>query len=77
MGYQANTRADALLLLKKGAEYFQRQEPNSPIPLLVNRALRFSDMNFLDLIEDMMPDALSRGRDILGIRPEEQQNGGQ
>ncbi|MDR3302199.1 MAG: type VI secretion system protein TssA [Spirochaetaceae bacterium] len=77
MAYQARTRADALLLLKKGAEYFQRQEPNSPIPLLVNRALRFSDMNFLDLIEDMMPDALSRGRDILGIKPEEQQNGGQ
>jgi type VI secretion system ImpA family protein len=76
MGHHAASRAEALLLLKKGAEYFQRQEPNSPIPLLVNRALRFSEMSFLDLIEDMMPDALSRGRDILGIRPEEQTNGG-
>ncbi|MDR1362755.1 MAG: type VI secretion system ImpA family N-terminal domain-containing protein [Spirochaetaceae bacterium] len=67
---QAASRAEALLFLKKGAEYFQTQEPNSPIPLLVNRALRFSTMNFIDLIEDIMPDALPRGRDILGIKSE-------
>ncbi|MDR2953158.1 MAG: type VI secretion system ImpA family N-terminal domain-containing protein [Treponema sp.] len=62
------TRSDALLLLRKGAEYFQRQEPNSPIPLLVNRALRFSEMSFIDLLEDIVPDALSQGKTILGIK---------
>jgi type VI secretion system ImpA family protein len=70
LSYRASTRAEALLLLKKGAEYFQTQEPNSPIPHLVNRALRFSEMSFIELIEDIVPDALSRGRDILGIKPE-------
>jgi type VI secretion system protein ImpA len=68
--YQATGRAEALLLLRKGAEYFQKQEPNSPIPLLVGRALRVSEMSFLDLVADMMPDALSRGRDILGVKVE-------
>jgi type VI secretion system protein ImpA len=58
------------LLLKKGAEYFQNQEPNSPIPQLVNRALRFSEMSFIELVRDIAPDALSRGQDILGIKPE-------
>jgi type VI secretion system ImpA family protein len=67
-GYRAASREEALLLLRKGAEYFQRQEPNSPIPLLVNRALRISEMNFLDLIAEIVPDALSRGRDIMGVR---------
>jgi hypothetical protein len=62
------TRSDALLLLRKGAEYFQRQEPNSPIPFLVNRALRFSEMSFIDLLEDIVPDALSHGKTILGIK---------
>ena len=66
--YQPGTRAEALLMLRKGAEYFQRSEPNSPIPLLVNRALRFSDMNFIDLLKDIVPDALSQGKVILGVR---------
>ncbi|MDR3115951.1 MAG: type VI secretion system ImpA family N-terminal domain-containing protein [Treponema sp.] len=70
LSYHAATRAEALLLLKKGAEYFQSQEPNSPIPHLINRALRFSEMSFIELLEDIVPDALSRGRDILGIKPE-------
>jgi type VI secretion system protein ImpA len=70
LSYHASTRAEALLLLKKGAEYFQTQEPNSPIPHLIDRALRFSGMSFIELLEDIVPDALSRGRDILGIKPE-------
>jgi type VI secretion system ImpA family protein len=74
LSYHASTRAEALLLLKKGAEYFQTQEPNSPIPQLINRALRFSEMTFIELIEDIVPDALSRGKDILGIKPELPEN---
>jgi type VI secretion system ImpA family protein len=70
LSYHAATRAEALLLLKKGAEYFQTQEPNSPIPQLIHRALRFSEMSFIELLEDLVPDALSRGRDMLGIKPE-------
>jgi type VI secretion system protein ImpA len=66
--FKPSSRAEALLLLRKGAEYFQRQEPNSPIPLLVNRALRFSEMSFIDLLEDIVPDSLSQGKKILGIK---------
>jgi type VI secretion system protein ImpA len=68
--YKPVSRADALLLLRKSAEYFQQHEPNSPIPLLVNRALRLSEMNFIELLEDIVPDALSRGKEILGIKEE-------
>ena len=68
--YKPGNRAEALLMLRKGAEYFQRNEPNSPIPLLVNRALRFSEMSFIDLLEDIVPDALSQGKKILGFREE-------
>ena len=68
---KASTRAEALLLLKKGAEYFREEEPTSPVPYLIERALRLSEMNFMDLLADIAPDALSRGRDILGVRPDE------
>jgi type VI secretion system protein ImpA len=68
---QANSRQDALMMLRKGAEYFQKMEPSSPIPLLVNRALRFADMGFIELLGEIVPDSLSRGRDILGVKPPE------
>ena len=64
--YKPLTRADALLLLKKVIEYYQNMEPNSPIPLLLNRAVRMAQMNFLELLESMVPEALPHGREILG-----------
>jgi type VI secretion system protein ImpA len=67
---KARNREDALLLLRKGAEYFEKEEKSSPIPQLVKRAIRFSEMNFMDLLADIAPDALSKGREILGIKNE-------
>lgn len=68
---KASNRAEALLLLKKGMEYFQAEEPTSPVPYLIQRALRLAEMNFMDLLQDIAPDALSRGRDILGVKSED------
>jgi type VI secretion system ImpA family protein len=68
--WQPASRAEALLVLRKGADYFARQEPNSPIPYIVSRALRFAEMSFMDLLNDIAPDAVGRGRDILGIKDE-------
>lgn len=61
-------REEALLFLQKGAEFFQRSEPTSPVPFLVRRALRMADMNFLDLLGDIEPSALEKGREILGVK---------
>ncbi len=72
---RASSRAEALLLLRKGAEYFRSEEPTSPVPYLIERALRVSEMNFMDLLADIAPDALPRGRDILGVRSDENDGG--
>jgi type VI secretion system protein ImpA len=64
--YKPATRADALSLLRKVIEYYQDVEPGSPIPLLLSRALRMAQMNFLELLENIAPEAAARGRDILG-----------
>ena len=63
-------RAEALLMLKKSAEYFQMTEPTNPVPLLVDRALRMANMSFLDLLGEVEPGALEKGREIFGVRPE-------
>ena len=69
---KATNRAEALLLLRKGMEYFQAEEPTSPVPYLIQRALRVAEMNFMDLLQDIAPDAIARGRDILGIKSEDE-----
>lgn len=60
-------RSDALLLLKKCAEYFQNAEPTSPLPFLIHRALRMADMNFIELLGEIDQNALDRGREQLGV----------
>ncbi len=65
---KARSRAEALLLLRKGCEYFQAAEPTSPVPFLINRALRMAEMNFMDLLAEIDANAVDRGRDILGVR---------
>jgi len=61
------TRNEALLLLKKSSEYFEKAEPTSPVPFLINRALKMSNMNFIDLLGEIDRDALSKGREQLGV----------
>lgn len=66
-----SSRAEALLLLQKAAEYFQQAEPTSPVPFLVHRAMRMADMNFLDLLGEIESGAQEKGREIFGIRNEQ------
>lgn len=68
---QARTRAEALMLLKKGCDYFRTSEPTSPVPYLVERALRMAEMNFMDILAEIDPSGVERGRDILGVKPSE------
>ncbi len=51
---------EALLALEKVCQYFDRHEPSSPVPLLLRRAQRLVSKNFVEVISDMCPDALSR-----------------
>ncbi|MDR2842439.1 MAG: type VI secretion system protein TssA [Spirochaetaceae bacterium] len=74
--FKAANRQDALLLLKKALDYYTINEPSSPVSLLVSRALRLADMNFLELLENMIPEAVSHGKDILagGVQAAVQRN---
>jgi type VI secretion system protein ImpA len=54
------TRQDALDGLVLVCEYFERNEPASPVPMLIKRAQRLIGMNFVDIIRDMAPESMSR-----------------
>ena len=57
---EIRTPQDALLAIEKVCQYYDRNEPSSPVPLLLRRAQRLVSKNFLEVIEDVCPDALSQ-----------------
>lgn len=59
--------ADVLLLLGKICEYYQKHQPSSPVPMLLRRAERLVGKDFIDLIRDLSPDALSQLKLIAGV----------
>ena len=63
-------RADAMLLLDLVRAYYERYEPSSPLPLLLERAQRLADKNFVDILRDIAPDGLGQAQTIMGERNE-------
>ena len=58
--FRANNRAEALSLLGAVSAYYQKAEPASPIPFLIERARRFAQSDFIGLLRDVLPaDALT------------------
>ena len=51
---------EALLAIEKVCQYFDRNEPSSPVPMLLRRAQRLVSKNFTEVIADICPDAMSR-----------------
>lgn len=68
--YTPANRNEAIVLLKKSAEYFLNAEPTSPVPYLINRAVRMANMNFMDLLAEIDQNAVDRGREQLGVKTE-------
>ena len=51
---------EALLAIEKVCQYFDHHEPSSPVPMLLRRAQRLVSKNFMEVISDICPDAMSR-----------------
>ena len=62
------SRQDAIRALEAVAEFFRRNEPSSPIPLLVDRAKRLVSKDFLEVLADVAADALGQARAAGGIK---------
>jgi type VI secretion system protein ImpA len=62
------SRQDAIRALDAVAEYFRRNEPSSPIPLIVDRAKRLVAKDFLEVLADIAPDALGVARAAGGLK---------
>lgn len=65
--YKPRNRNEALLLVKKSADYFREVEPTNPVPYLLDRVLRIAEMNFIDILKDIDPGAVDRIKEQLGL----------
>ncbi len=67
-----SSRDEAYRRLREVAEYLRRTEPHSPVPPLLDRAVRWGNMTFEKLFEDVVKnkDAQIQTRDLLGLEAE-------
>jgi len=71
MSGSINTRADVLKALNLICDYYRNNEPSSPVPLILQRAQRLVDKDFMAIMNDLTPDALTQLRVITGTKAEE------
>jgi type VI secretion system protein ImpA len=65
-----HTREDVALWLDRICDFYQRNEPSSPVPILLQRAKRLVNKSFLDVLKDLVPDGLNQAMLYRGAEPE-------
>lgn len=68
---EITSREDVIRVLQKASEYLTKNEPTSPVPLLLERARRLIGMNFLEILRDLAPDGLAQAKNAAGVKEEE------
>ncbi len=73
-GYRVNgkiaSRKDAIKALDDVCDFYEENEPSSPLPLLIRRAQRLASKSFLDILRDLAPDAVSQAEALGGSKPD-------
>jgi type VI secretion system protein ImpA len=60
------SREDVVRLLDRMCEYYERNEPSSPVPLLLKRCKRLVSANFLDIVRDVASNAVDQVETLCG-----------
>jgi type VI secretion system protein ImpA len=63
-------RQDVVRMIDKICAYYERQEPSSPVPMLLMRARRLVDKSFMEILQDLAPEGMGQARQVGGIENE-------
>jgi len=66
-----HSRDDVITAIDDMCKYFDRYEPSSPVPFLLLRAKKLLSMNFMDILRDMTPDAVTQAENICGVKDDQ------
>jgi len=61
------SREDAIRILEDVSDFFKKNEPSSPVPLLLQRAKRLVSKDFMEILKDLTPNAVSQAEAIGGL----------
>lgn len=64
-----DSRDDALRAIDLICDFLERTEPTNPAQLLLRRARRLINKNFLELVQELAPDAVAEVAKIMGVDP--------
>lgn len=67
--HSVDTRQDAIRAIELVCAYLERSEPTNPAQLLLRRAARVIDKNFLELVRELAPDAVKEVARVMGVDP--------
>ncbi|WP_411727011.1 type VI secretion system protein TssA [Methyloglobulus sp.] len=62
------SREDVIFAIDGICKYFEHYEPSSPVPFLLQRAKKLLSMNFMEILQDLTPDAVSQAENICGTQ---------
>ncbi|MEM7047778.1 MAG: type VI secretion system protein TssA [Pseudomonadota bacterium] len=67
-----HSREDVVKTIEKCIDYYQRHEPSSPVPLLLDRAKRLVPKSFIEIVSDLAPNGMEQVETFRGRRQEAQ-----
>ena len=65
---EVNSREDVTLLIGKICTFYERNEPSSPIPILLQRVNRLVSMDYLEIMAELTPDAVKQAKALAGMK---------
>lgn len=68
---EIRNREDVVRAIDRICDYYRRNEPSSPVPLLLQRAKRLVARDFLDIIRDLTPAGVAEAELIGGVEKKE------
>jgi len=70
-GGGVNNRTDVLNAIDRIIAYYARSEPSSPVPILLNRAKKLVNADFMTIMKNLAPDGVENVNVIGGFTEEE------
>uniref|UniRef100_UPI0035C7577E ImpA family type VI secretion system protein n=1 Tax=Serratia quinivorans TaxID=137545 RepID=UPI0035C7577E len=64
---ECRSRGEVIQALDAVCRYYRTQEPNSPIPLFIERAKKLVEMDFLQIINELTPESIAGIKNLAGL----------